>query len=1579
MPYSMSIAADAACRGEERRTGPRQPLETFRPPFPGRGILVDRTSCVAGQVRRGIGTSCLCVLAVCCLLLGSATHARTPVVLEVQNGPFERFQEPVSVTLGQVELAAVEGQRLVELSQDGAEVGEVLHTVVPGPGEGEGTLCWSLSGITGPGVLRRYAFSANAHVGPRADVEELALEETETHLTVANTFYRIRHPKRGGGGFPDSVEFVLSGNKDTAFRLIDRLYRRETRRQYFADTDPTATARVVAQGPACVVIEARTRFVLSAQPAPGNPTAVYRYTYRPFSPVVEVTCSITREDESPWDEVHFLELSREDLHYTAFVLGDPPVVRRMSPRGAKSKPVYGRHWGVLATEDDAVGVGLDAVTGWDASDEFVYYLRSACVSWTSRERTFVGALYVGPSAADLSWYSRWLGPERHPRVTALTPDRAEFVAVALSDAPLAGAHELANDALRLVFADADRGFDCVAVVNRIERPTRFVHARDGAPGLWRLEFREPALQGQAAGEAGEPVIIDNHAASRRQATRSQVDDGQMLQFDWLGIGLPGEENAVDVHVQVRIEPGLGVSRWSIQLDNRSSRFGLWEAQFPYLATVCRPGTADAVLPGGNWGGRLLWKSRSGCNADYPSTGCPMQFMAFNLGANGLYLGAHDASARAKRLVVSAEQDATFATYAEGMGQPKSRIAAPFPVVIAGYHGDWWEAARLYRNWATEQVWTRKGWISDRDDIPLRFKELGLWMLGGGMPNEVREWMLDAEAAFPLSVGLHWYNWHEIPFDHSYPEYFPTKPGFGDVVRELTGRGQVMMPYINGRLWDSEIPSFEAGRKSAAKQPNGDVYIEVYGSKRRLSPMCPATALWQEKVNEIANRLIGECGVNAIYLDQIGAARPRRCFDPTHGHPLGGGRHWVDGYRKMLDGVKAKAVAGNVALTTENTAEPYMDNIDGFLTWITRYDTDVPLLPAVYSGYTIYFSSPQSAADDLKAFTVAQGRDFLWGCQLGWNGTWILDEKHREHRDFFAALCQYRLAAKDCFVYGQLLDEIRPINSIPRLTCVWNRTKTHNATLPAVMGTLWRSRARDALVAAMINFGDDPQRIDYSLPVQRWIPQGEADGRWLVSRVTPTRAAPLEWTQGSHIQRHDMLAPREVRLLRIESLGLSDAVARAEHVVQDNGADAASRSSASAFLFNQAAAGLSLDITYPPGIHTVARGEPLDLRFVVKNGAKEQRNVGIDWPHGEGVSLTIPPGSSRSARRFLWVDASEGWTQLAPVLTLGEGGPSRAVQLHVRVLPPIAVTLGSIPQIRGGESFVLPVDVVNNSRSSRRAVIELDVPEGWTVEPGIRTTLSPFGPQARRAWLVKCHVPHKAADGTARIGARLLEQAVQANIPVLKSRERLQCRRVPAPPTIDGILDDWPETPVLELTPDRADTVHISESYSGAGDCSARVGVAWDSESFYIAAAVADDTHFQEESGFQIWRGDCIQLAFRDGPPNPDPGFDGTEHEVGLTLAPDATPLLFQWMPGKCALREGQLAVARSAGQTVYEAAIPWSALGVTRVAAGRRLSWSVTVNDNDGKGFEGWLEWTPGVCGSKDSSAFGWLMLAGAE
>ena len=179
-----------------------------------------------------------------------------------------------------------------------------------------------------------------------------------------------------------------------------------------------------------------------------------------------------------------------------------------------------------------------------------------------------------------------------------------------------------------------------------------------------------------------------------------------------------------------------------------------------------------------------------------------------------------------------------------------------------------------------------------------------------MRCRVRSSSLPISSACPS--GFHWYNWHEIPFDNDYPHYFPTKAGFPEAVRELQSANVFVMPYINGRLWDtrdkgSEDFEFTAVAKAAvSKNEKGEPYTEVYGSKEadgspvRLGVMCPATQLWQNRVRDIVLRLMNECGVKGVYIDQIAAAAPTLCCDATHGHPLGGGHWWTEGYWKLLE-------------------------------------------------------------------------------------------------------------------------------------------------------------------------------------------------------------------------------------------------------------------------------------------------------------------------------------------------------------------------------------------------------------------------------------------------------------------------------------------------------------------------------------------------------------------------------------------------------------------------------------------------------------------------------------------------------
>lgn len=85
-------------------------------------------------------------------------------------------------------------------------------------------------------------------------------------------------------------------------------------------------------------------------------------------------------------------------------------------------------------------------------------------------------------------------------------------------------------------------------------------------------------------------------------------------------------------------------------------------------------------------------------------------------------------------------------------------------------------------------------------------------------------------------------------------------------------------------------------------------------------MCPATSYWQGKIADVVGTLVNSYGVDGVYIDQIGAAQPRLCWDPSHGHPLGGGAHWVAGYKSLLANARAQA-GNNAMLVTESNAEP----------------------------------------------------------------------------------------------------------------------------------------------------------------------------------------------------------------------------------------------------------------------------------------------------------------------------------------------------------------------------------------------------------------------------------------------------------------------------------------------------------------------------------------------------------------------------------------------------------------------------------------------------------------------------------
>ena len=1255
-----------------------------------------------------------------------ATFAFAGIRIDVQNGRHQRFQEVIDVKMTAEQYETARFQTLYELEQSG------LRTAVPynwsveeWDGEDkEYYLSILLTGITSPLSVRTFEFGKGENCAVPSDLSLNGDSELSRVYKVSNQYFSVEHPYEGKGGLFRNINFKFSGTDDKSLTLLDRCFRNGVG-IFSMENDKTASAKVVVYNRLRLVIEAKTGYFEGSKPAPGNVRAVYHYTYNAFSPVVKVRARVMKDDNAEWRELHFLHLTSRQRSYDRFVMGDKGDVKihEFRPKGAESVgAISANEWCVMENDRNAVGVAGPTIC-WDASKEYFDFIRSATVqSFISKHRRvdLSSSMYFGPASKERDVYAKWLAPE------------AQLKATVNSDVPSAngrgefsGEHLLENGYLRLAFSSAADGFACVGIENASHSGPVFCCASGETTPLWRLNFRKGTAEKTNVAISSKDVPADKASVQK---------EGDTLVFSWKGVAL-GDGGTFDAVAKVALRDEK--SEWTFSVDNHSKEYGLWDSTFPIIGNVFESGTADVLVPHGNWGGSLYHNYKGSYSGSYPSAGAPLQMMAVMRDGHGLYYGIHDGSARAKILAMSSRYDLSNRVCAEDMGVAGSGRKDDFPVVVQLFEGDWWKAAKLYRSWAVNQHWTSRGLIKNDSEYPKRLVDLGFWyLLFSRVENQVEGIVGDTmDRAFKkatVPTGVHWYNWHQIPFDNSYPEYFPIKKGVKEATERMTARGQVVMPYINGRLWDTGIDSFKSAFPYSCKMVDGANYIEEYGSKRKLAPMCPYTKFWQDKINEVGNRLMDEVGFNGIYLDQIGAGWMQLCFDATHGHPIGGGRHWVDGYREMLSRLRASAVKKGVFLATENTAEPYMDNIQAYLVWNPRKDTDVPLLPAVYSGYTTYFSSPQGENDTLQAFRAAQGRDFMWGCQIGWHYFDIMTDAHKEKFDFSMRLAELRLATKDFMVFGELVGEIKPQNRVPLMVMTWNREKPHEACLPCVQGYEWTDGGGRRCIY-IINYSDAVRRFEFRLP-------GSGDDV-VLRRVNGNGSVPMAISRGGD-DCNVLLEPGEIIAFTVENLSKKGRAALEKEALNylKKGGDRWLEKAANSFLFQQAGVEFKLRGGGDGSNVVSVDGGLTEIHCTFTNLSGKERRCRIEWPDGEVENVVLPKkynnvtGISRMCQPMggfarnsvkAWVEGFDGHEEISFNHIV------RAA-IHVEVDCPKSVF--------AGEDFLVTVVSKNHTRRTTDAKILLMVPDGWKVEPSKEISLRGLEAGESRMTILKCRAP-----------------------------------------------------------------------------------------------------------------------------------------------------------------------------------------------------------------------------------------------
>lgn len=1009
----------------------------------------------------------------------------------------------------------------------------------------------------------------------RAAVVKLMFTSTGPELasadgTVETGDFQIVHDPAKQGGLPSRIVLRQTGKSLESIRWQDRLYQPELGGFRLADDAHPRVTRI-ADGPLCTAVRVAAKFARAGGGQPeSKPDAVYHWIYLRDQPLAYISVVQRQQQPFAWRESHFLELHQSGDELPQWAGSEPPQSGTF--QGEKASRAFS-DWAAMHDGRNAVAVLRSGrMLIYDGKGGYGAYVHAhgshSWETWSGVEQRLAAWLWIGSSDDPVTSVRQ--AAERLPaqggvvvtvgavreRLTAARAELAELTGDAQRQARLRlGVAErlesLGRFADALAVADGQQpdrlrmlaAGDLGLLFEQADAGISLVQLLDAAADVQLLATRSPPLFTLTLRRAGQTddVRVTADAAWRR--TQLEPSDDGRLRLVWSGATPNGLES---LRVECTAAPDHAASavRWTLRAEAPAG-WAWRQVVFPQVAVADLGADGVVVFPRGpGEAHRDLWRRAYHYAGRYPNGWTTMQWLAAYDEARrtGLYVGMHDPGAATKEITVHSQPAdravaLTFEHWAPGMDGSATAAGAaasddgsvvfelPGEAVWHVLRGDWFDAAMIYRQWASQHAkwWPTTG-QEGRADTPQWMRELPAWALASGDAANVVPQVKRFAEALGVPVGVHWYNWHQIPFDNDYPHYFPTRDGFAAGVAELQQGSVYVMPYINGRLWDTRdrgLEDFEftsVARPAATKDEPGEPYLETYSSKEtdgspvRLAAMCPTTEVWRSKQAEIVGRLMNQCGVKGVYIDQVAAAKPALCFDRSHGHPTGGGDWWTAGYWELLKRIRQDMPADRM-LTTECNAEPYAHVFDGYLTWHWQHDGQVPAFPAIYGGMLQMFGRAYRGGptQDL-ALRMKAGQQLVFGEQIGWLDPSVVDQT--ENFRFFRQVVRLRWQLKRYFYAGRMARPPRLIGSIPRVTADWQWHGEWPVTTDALLAGAWSLADEDRLVLLFANVDDAPLSVACDFDAAQY----DLTGQTLAIQQLAADAAGPEWTAPRKFRR-----------------------------------------------------------------------------------------------------------------------------------------------------------------------------------------------------------------------------------------------------------------------------------------------------------------------------------------------------------------------------------------------------------------------------------------------------------------------------
>lgn len=282
---------------------------------------------------------------------------------------------------------------------------------------------------------------------------------------------------------------------------------------------------------------------------------------------------------------------------------------------------------------------------------------------------------------------------------------------------------------------------------------------------------------------------------------------------------------------------------------------------------------------------------------------------------------------------------------------------------------------------------------------------------------------------------------------------------------------------------------------------------------------------------------------------------------------------------------------------------------------------------------------------------------------------------------------------------------------------------------------------------------------------------------------------------------------------------------------------------------------------------------------------------------------------------------------------------------------------------------------NNFTRTVSGSYEIEYPEEMK---GIKATFEDIKPRTTRS--IRLNIPQSLNNGEATIGGKVNIKD-RTEITFDETSYFANFMKVPGTPVIDGVIDPGEYNITAPMKFNKEYQVREITNWGGVNDLSGYGYLNYDEDYFYLAAVVTDnilgDSNAERED--VVWSCDSIQFAFANerldsakrteigiglvkGEPKIERYFFINEVQKGLYLD-NITKEGFE--------EDTILDIKRVGNTTVYEARIAWDDIyGLMGKFDRKNVFFSMLVNDNDGSGRRGWLEFAPGIGVKKSAALF---------